>query len=183
VHTLFSHLCNQARCFVIDGTPLPLCQRCFGLYSGAALTFLLIILFPALRRGWPPRPIIFLHITALLLAMAGGLHFLDPNPAFRLLCGLLTGHVALFWLFCAGAELHALRLHRPTPHYSHAAILVSVITPFAMALFSAIFPHLHTPWLLWAALATLGLPAILLASIYALAALVAYFFPHPVPSR
>ncbi len=27
---IFSHICGQGRCFVIDGSPLPVCQRCLG---------------------------------------------------------------------------------------------------------------------------------------------------------
>ena len=35
---IFAHVCGQARCFEAGGRTLPVCQRCFGLYAGAAMT-------------------------------------------------------------------------------------------------------------------------------------------------
>ncbi len=49
--TIFGHLCGQARCFVIDGVPLPVCQRCTGLYIGALLTGAWLLVSGVRRRG------------------------------------------------------------------------------------------------------------------------------------
>jgi hypothetical protein len=102
---IFSHLCGQGRCFVIDGEVLPVCQRCLGLYLGAALTAAWIVVGRLWRRGLPPTTIVVANAAALAAAMLGGLHAIDAGPRWRLACGLWTGHVALLWLTSAGAHL------------------------------------------------------------------------------
>lgn len=46
IYKAFSLICHQHQelCINIDGTPMPLCSRCMGLYSGAFLTNLFILL-------------------------------------------------------------------------------------------------------------------------------------------
>lgn len=102
---VFAHLCGQGRCFVIDGEPLPVCQRCLGLYAGASVAAVWLAAPGALRVGPPGRPVVLLHSLMLLVAMAGGLHWIDAGPRWRLLCGLWTGHVAVLWLAMASAQL------------------------------------------------------------------------------
>jgi len=91
---IFSWLCGQnpARSFTIAGRLLPFCQRCTGLYLGLALTFILLILSRAARKGLPPRRIIYLNILCMLLMPVFGFHLLDPGPAWRLWSGLIFGH-------------------------------------------------------------------------------------------
>ncbi len=48
---IFSFICGQGRCFVVDGTALPLCQRCLGLYAGAFLTTIWLVTSGIWRRG------------------------------------------------------------------------------------------------------------------------------------
>ena len=105
---VFSHMCGQGRCFVVEGLPLPLCQRCLGLYLGAGLALLWLAATRPWRRGFPPLPVLALHAAALLMALAGGLHWLDLGPRWRFLCGLLTGYVLAHWFV-----LGALALRRP----------------------------------------------------------------------
>ncbi|MBE3096455.1 MAG: DUF2085 domain-containing protein [Planctomycetes bacterium] len=104
----FSHVCGQGRAFVLDGEALPLCQRCLGLYAGAALTGLWILATGLWRRALPERSAAYANIVMLLAAMAGGVHWLDAGPTWRLVCGLWTGHVAMLWL--TGGAGHLLRL-------------------------------------------------------------------------
>jgi hypothetical protein len=92
------YLCSQSRCFSIDQTPLPVCQRCLGLYTGFALTVVWLALSGIWRRGLAPNGVLALHVGVLLVALAGGLHWIDPGPRWRLACGLWTGHVAAFWI-------------------------------------------------------------------------------------
>jgi len=105
---IFSHVCGQGRPFVLDGEALPVCQRCLGLYAGAALTGLWILASGLWRRALPERSAAYAHIVMLLAAMAGGVHWLDAGPTWRLVCGLWTGHVAMLWL--VGGAGHFLRL-------------------------------------------------------------------------
>ena len=105
VTSLFAHLCSQGRCFVLDGQALPVCQRCFGLYAGAAVTGAWLLLTGAWRCGLPNRPAGWVQGIALFAAMLGGLHVIDVGPAWRLMCGLWTGHVVTLWLTGAGAQL------------------------------------------------------------------------------
>ena len=104
----FSHVCGQGRAFALDGEALPVCQRCLGLYAGAALTGLWILATGLWRRALPERSVAYLNIVMLLAAMAGGVHWLDAGPTWRLVCGLWTGHVAILWL--VGGAGHLLRL-------------------------------------------------------------------------
>ena len=104
----FSHVCGQGRAFVLDGEALPVCQRCLGLYAGAALTGLWILASGLWRRALPERSAAYANIVMLLAAMAGGVHWLDAGPTWRLVCGLWTSHVAMLWL--VGGAGHLLRL-------------------------------------------------------------------------
>ena len=108
LNELFAYVCGQGRPFVLDGEALPVCQRCLGLYAGAALTGLWILASGLWRRGLPERSAAYAHIVMLLAAMAGGVHWLDAGPTWRLVCGLWTGHVAMLWL--VGGAAHFLRL-------------------------------------------------------------------------
>lgn len=98
---IFSLICGRWRCFIIEGAALPLCQRCLGIYAGAAITAGWLMAVGMRRRGLPPMGIILVNAAALLAAMLGGLHVIDSGPAWRLACGLWTGHVVMLWLFCA----------------------------------------------------------------------------------
>jgi hypothetical protein len=105
VTNFFAHLCSQGRCFVLDGEALPICQRCFGLYAGAAVTGAWLLLAGGWRCGLPNRAAGWVQGIALFAAMLGGLHAIDAGPAWRLTCGLWTGHVAALWLTGAGVQL------------------------------------------------------------------------------
>jgi uncharacterized membrane protein len=114
VTDLFAHLCSQDRCFVLDGQALPVCQRCFGLYAGAAVTTTWLLLTGGWRCGLPNRPAGWVQGIVLFTAMLGGLHVVDGGPAWRLACGLWTGHVVTLWLTGAAAQLAQVALpHHP----------------------------------------------------------------------
>lgn len=100
----YSHLCGQEHCLLVDGVSLPVCQRCLGLYVGAAVTCGAWIAAGLWRRGLPTGRVVGLHAVLLATAMLGGLHVLDGGVTWRLLCGLWTGHVVFLWL--AGSARH-----------------------------------------------------------------------------
>ncbi len=143
VTQFFSYLCGQGRCFIVDGQALPICQRCFGLYVGAALTGGWLLVTGLWKRGLPGRKVIILNLIVLLTAMLGGIHLIDLGPRWRLLCGLWTGHVAILWLAGGASQLYfSLRRTKPGWHRKHhiqAFIILAALTTLGM-----IFP-----WLTW----------------------------------
>jgi len=162
---LFQHVCSQGRCFSIGEAPLPVCQRCLGLYAGFAVTVVWLTLSGIGRRGLAPNGILALHVGVLLAAMAGGLHWIDPGPRWRLTCGLWTGHVAAMWLLGGTVEqlrLRSLRPERDGPASAGAwprscAIQAVVALPLLSAAALA-FPALAgLGWWFWTLLAATGL--------------------------
>src|SRR5512137_2220430 len=102
---LFSHVCGQARSFDVEGLALPVCERCFGLYVGAVVTAVWLLLTRIDRQGLPRGAALAVQVGALLAALLGGLHVIDAGPLWRFACGLWTGHVVIVWLLSASAEL------------------------------------------------------------------------------
>jgi uncharacterized membrane protein len=99
---LFSLVCHQdpARTWWPGGVALPFCERCAGLYAGAALA---LVLLGALRPRATGR---FLRVHGLLLlAMAPlGFHLVPHGPVLRTLSGCAFGFgLAAFLLVGAGA--------------------------------------------------------------------------------
>ena len=93
---LFHHVCGQSpdRTWLPGGVLLPVCERCTGLYVGAALALgLLLWLRPRLSR-----PFLALH-GAFLLGMAPfGLHWIEHGPAVRTITGLAFGAAVVVFL-------------------------------------------------------------------------------------
>jgi len=104
IDALFSLICGREHVFVVDGTPLPLCQRCLGLYLGSLLTGLWLAASGIWRRGLPDWSVFIVNTIVLLAAGVGGLHLVGGGPAWRVTAGLWTGHVLTLWL--AGAIVH-----------------------------------------------------------------------------
>ncbi len=98
IYHLFSAVCGQHpdHTWTSAGVPLPCCQRCLGLYAGAAVAMAL--------HGWlkPRLTGRFLEVHGLfLLVMAPfGFHWLPQGPVLRTLTGILFGFgvVTFLWL-------------------------------------------------------------------------------------
>jgi hypothetical protein len=163
---VFSLVCGQQRCFVVDGAPLPVCERCLGLYVGGLLTAIWLIAFRVWRNGLPGRTVVAAEAVALGCAMLAGLHVIDLGPTWRLLCGLWTGHVAVLWLVGGASELRA--LSRPgcvgaTLWPRRAQLAALAILP-GLAVFARCFVALPpVGWQFWSAAATLGALSLLVA--------------------
>lgn len=160
---VFAHLCGQGRCFVIDGEPLPVCQRCLGLYAGASVAAIWLAATGALRVSLPGRPVVLLHSLMLLVAMAGGLHWIDAGPRWRLLCGLWTGHVAVLWLAMASGQLTRSASDAPPAGTERKRRrdrqLVELAAGLAVA--AAVFPRLALlGWTFWAGVVVGGAIAV-----------------------
>ena len=109
IQELFSYVCGQGRCFVVDGMPMPLCQRCLGLYIAVVMTCAGILSMRTWQAGLPSARVAYAHIAMLLAALAGGIHIIDLGPTWRFMCGAWTGHVAILWLIGATSCLHQRR--------------------------------------------------------------------------
>jgi uncharacterized membrane protein len=85
----FSHLCHQnpARSLMLEGSPIAVCIRCLGIYTGVALSTL---------RGPKKKPLaINLFFAAILLnlidVVAETLHWHSALPLPRFFLGLSLG--------------------------------------------------------------------------------------------
>ena len=170
---VFAYVCGQGRCFVIDGVPLPVCQRCLGLYLGALLTALWPLGWRLWRSGLPGRRAVIVEAIALATAMLAGLHVIEGGATWRLLCGLWTGHVVMLWLVGGAAELRALSRpgRAPLPAWTKRTQLAALAVVPLLALLALAFVRLPpVGWYVWTTAAALGVVALLLAGIAAVTA-------------
>lgn len=166
--TIFGHLCGQGRCFAIDGAPLPVCQRCTGLYIGTLLTGMWLLASGVRRRGVPPASLAWACGAVLIGALFGGIHIADFGPRWRLLCGLWTGQVALVWLFTGATQLAV--WHRGGSVdlliWTSREKLGAWIALAAMPLIALAWPVLLPgSWSLWACMIAAGAALLALAAI------------------
>ncbi|HRT10491.1 MAG TPA: DUF2085 domain-containing protein [Candidatus Paceibacterota bacterium] len=98
----FSLVCGQnpAHTWEIEGSLLPVCQRCAGLYAGAALC---LLLHGLLRPNLGGR-FIAAHGLLLVVAAPFGLHWIPEGPALRAMTGALAGFGIGTFLWVAPAN-------------------------------------------------------------------------------
>ena len=129
---VFGLICSQnpARSWAPGGDLLPFCERCTGLYTGAAIALLLQV---ALRMRFSPR-VLLLHSCALALMVPLGLHWVTTGPVMRTVSGVLFGFAVVSFLWQLPARLwHApVRSGRTMTAYS-AGLLVATATVPALA--------------------------------------------------
>ncbi len=157
---IFAHVCGQGRCFVADGAPLPVCQRCFGLYLGVAVTGVWLAVSGVWRRGLPSWSVFVVNVVMLLVAMVAGLRVIDGAAAWRVMCGAWTGHVAALWL--VGAAVHLRRLRKAAPQLPwrrRDKVQALAAAPVLAAL--ALAAPTQSLWHIWSAAVAAG--AVLLA--------------------
>jgi uncharacterized membrane protein len=100
VYAAGARVCHQRpdRCFSIHGRPMPVCARCTGLYSGAALAGpLALFLAAGLSSG---RARLTVTLAALPTLISWGLEFAGlahPSNSVRAIAALPLGFVAA-WL-------------------------------------------------------------------------------------
>jgi len=154
---IFSHLCGQGRCFVIDGAPLPVCQRCLGLYVAAALTGIWVLGSGIWRRGLPPWSVFIVNVAILLTAMLGGLNVIEGGARWRMLCGSWTGHVVMLWLIGGGVHLRTLARGRDQVPWRARDKMQGIAVPILLLIFAMSFESLAgLGWFTWASLAGAG---------------------------
>lgn len=121
---VFSYVCDRHHCWCLGGEWLPFCQRCTGLYVGAALS-------AALHLCLRPRPTslsLWVHGLLLLLMVPFGYHLVPQNGLVRTLTGQLfavglVGYLLLLPLSLPGPETEK---RRPSSWYA-LGVLGSVI--------------------------------------------------------
>jgi uncharacterized membrane protein len=88
IRSFFSRLCHQdpGRSFVVDGSPIAVCVRCLGIYSGAALGSLL-----GIGRVIARRLLAIALVLNLLDVATASLHWHGSLPLPRFLLGLMLG--------------------------------------------------------------------------------------------
>ena len=82
---VFDLVCGRHHCWAPGGEVLPFCQRCTGLYVGAAVTVVLYVVF----KPRPTLPSLGIHGMLLLLMVPFGYHLVPQNGAIRTLTGQL----------------------------------------------------------------------------------------------
>ena len=191
VTELFGFLCGRGQCFAVDGAALPVCQRCLGLYVGAALTAAWVLVARLWRRGLPPGALLASHVLVLAGAILGGVHVLDFGPLWRLVCGLATGHILLLWLVMGAAHLwragrQTVAPPQPWRRIDRAIALAVVVLLVAAGAVSAAGPGrlllgghagpgdghpgaMLSLWGLWTVLSAVGAAALAIAAVCALA--------------
>ena len=85
VKEVFALACSRAHCWVLGGEPLPFCQRCTGLYVGAAVAVVLYAVF----RPRATSLSLWIHGLLLLLMVPFGYHLVPQNGVLRTLTGQL----------------------------------------------------------------------------------------------
>jgi uncharacterized membrane protein len=88
IRGFFSRLCHQdpGRSFMVQGSPIAVCVRCLGIYSGAALATLL-----GVRKAPASRLLAIALVLNVLDVATANLHWHGNMPLFRFLLGLLLG--------------------------------------------------------------------------------------------
>ncbi len=179
---IFSHVCGQGRCFSIDGAALPLCQRCLGLYAGAAITFAWVAATSLWRKGLVSWPVLTANIIVLAAAIAGGVHWFDLSPAWRFACGAWTGHVFVLWL--TGASYYLWRIRRDTsfnPAWTRRDTVHALLMPIALLLAALCIDRLlPLGWWPWSLISLAGLIILMVCVVLSLslAFLHAFRFVH-----
>ncbi|HOY58916.1 MAG TPA: DUF2085 domain-containing protein [Verrucomicrobiota bacterium] len=86
---VFGHVCGQQieHTWLIGGVPLPVCQRCTGLFVGAALAVILVAWFRPRLDGW----FLPVHAVFLLGVAPFRLGWIEDGPELRTLTGCLYG--------------------------------------------------------------------------------------------
>jgi len=99
---VFGLVCSREHCWAPGGEVLPFCQRCTGLYVGAAVAVVLYALF----RPRPTSLSLWIHGLLLLVMVPFGYHLVPQNGVLR----TLTGQLFAVGLVCYLSLLPTARL-------------------------------------------------------------------------
>ena len=152
LHALFGLVCGQAveHTWSPGGVLLPLCERCTGLYVGAAVALALHL---ALRIR-PNALFLQVHGGFLLLMIPLGYHWVPQDALVRTLSGLLfgAGLVSFLWLIPGPRAGAARALGRAQWLLYTTAIVCALMVVPASAAWGA-----RRAWYALASVSTIGL--------------------------
>jgi len=109
VYTIFSPICHQisSRSLFLFGHPLAVCSRCFGIYFGFLIGFLLYPLLKRLSNTTLPKTRIFIFISSPIVFDTLGNFFrlwITPNIP-RFIIGFLWGIILPFFFIVGIIDL------------------------------------------------------------------------------
>lgn len=109
IYTFFSYICHQipARSFYIDGEPFGVCSRCFGVYFGLLLGF---VVYPLWRRidETEPIPRIWLFLSLVPIGVDWSLTIFgvwENTFLSRFTTGLILGVACATFIVPATVEI------------------------------------------------------------------------------
>lgn len=93
---LFAFVCSQGleHTWAPGGIPLPFCQRCTGLYVGAAVA----VAVQLSLRTRPDQRLLWLYLVFLLQMVPLGFHLVPQGPFLRTLSGQVFGFALVGYL-------------------------------------------------------------------------------------
>jgi uncharacterized membrane protein len=100
IYFLFRLLCNQdpKRCFVLNGQPMPLCERCLALYLGFFFGGIVFVLLKARLRNWH-LGILLLGWTPLIIdGLTQFLRWRESAALLRISTGALAGIISSIYV-------------------------------------------------------------------------------------
>ena len=156
LHQFFSVVCGQVHVWRVGGLELPLCQRCTGLYVGAACAVALWLAF----RPRPTNAVLWLHGAALLLMIPFGYHLAPQGPDVRTLTGFVFGFGLVYFLLLLPAARTDDRRRDGGAIYGLGAFAAAAAVLAAVHLGGTVSAMV----LSWAALAGLAALAVLAAA-------------------
>jgi uncharacterized membrane protein len=109
IYHFFSYICHQipSRSFFIDGEEFAVCSRCFGVYFGLLLGFLIYPLWRAIDEIEPlPRFLLFLSLIPIGVDWSLGVFNIWANTfTSRLITGLILGLACATFMMPALVEI------------------------------------------------------------------------------
>jgi uncharacterized membrane protein len=126
----FSWVCGQAvdRSWVFGASTFPLCERCTGIYAGAAIAFMLACCIPGRPNRWTNA----IHAILLLQIIPFGLHLWSDTPFLRTLSGGWFG-LGLIGFLChgPGVFLCGRKIRSAGFGFLGSFLLVNLLAPLA----------------------------------------------------
>lgn len=103
LRNLFGKLCHQIdnRCFFINGKPMLVCSRCFGIYSGTLVLFTMLIFSTKFRKIIEKLDFRFILLLALPLVFDWTINFIfkyETTNFVRFLTGFLSSIIPVYFL-------------------------------------------------------------------------------------
>lgn len=122
IYLAYARVCHQIadRSFHIDGYPLAVCSRCFGIYAGYVLGLVIYPFARSLARTeTPPRIWFLLALAPIAIDFAGDWAGVFDNTLLsRALTGLVAGAAGAFFTLPGFVSLASTTSRTPKEEYS-----------------------------------------------------------------